>query len=210
MLAAQIVGPSGQVVGVERDARSVERGRVRAADAGLSNFTMIESDIATLGGMPPFDAVVGRFVLQFLPDATAALRSLSRLVRPGGIVVFQEVSWSLAQAANAGLSLWSACAAFTRDTIARTGADTDVGLSLHRIFLEAGIPAPEIQIEMKMGFTRDLILWVYDLLVSVTAGRPVEALGDLATLPERLEAEANAAQRAVASIAAVGAHARLS
>ncbi len=38
--------------------------------------------------------VVGRCILQFLPDAAAVLRSLSRLIRPGGVLAFHEPTWS--------------------------------------------------------------------------------------------------------------------
>jgi len=41
----------------------------------------------------PFDAAVGRYFLMFLPDPVSVLRSLSRLVRPGGLLAFQEPSW---------------------------------------------------------------------------------------------------------------------
>src|SRR5205814_9402808 len=39
MLVAKLVGPSGQVVGVERDARSIARARARVAEAGLHNVS---------------------------------------------------------------------------------------------------------------------------------------------------------------------------
>ena len=39
MLVARIVGPSGEIVGVERDARSIARARVRVAEAGLHNVS---------------------------------------------------------------------------------------------------------------------------------------------------------------------------
>ena len=116
MLVARIVGPSGEVVGVELDPKSAERARARAADAKIENLSFVAGDLSALGGMPPFDAVVGRFILQFLPDAAGALRRVSRLVKAGGVVAFQEVSWTPAQAANARLTLWSACASVARQS----------------------------------------------------------------------------------------------
>src|SRR5262249_10329343 len=37
MLAAQIVGPFGEVVGIERDPRTIARARSRVHDCGLAN-----------------------------------------------------------------------------------------------------------------------------------------------------------------------------
>jgi len=45
----------------------------------LRKFT--ESDVTQIASDRPFDAAVGRFILEFLPDPLAALRSVYRLVR---------------------------------------------------------------------------------------------------------------------------------
>ena len=68
MLAAKLVGPSGEVVGVERDPRSIARARSRVSEAGLHNVTLTQSDASQVASDRPFDAVVGRFILQFLSD----------------------------------------------------------------------------------------------------------------------------------------------
>src|ERR1700733_8911137 len=68
MLAARMVGPSGEVVGVERDAGTIARARARVSEAGLYNVSFTQSDVSQLSSSKPFDAVVGRFILMFLPD----------------------------------------------------------------------------------------------------------------------------------------------
>src|SRR5215472_724296 len=65
-LAARIVGPAGEVIGVERDSCSISRARTRVMNAGLPNVTFVESDISQLPTGRLFDAVLGRFILQFL------------------------------------------------------------------------------------------------------------------------------------------------
>src|SRR5258708_38168890 len=92
MLAARLVGPSGEVVGIERDAKSIARARTRVAEAGLLNVTFTQTDVSQVPDNEPFDAAVGRFILMFLPDPVAVVRSLARLVPPGGVVAFQEPS----------------------------------------------------------------------------------------------------------------------
>ena|SRR2546425_11291167 len=48
MLVAKLVGPSGEVVGVERNARSIARARARMAEAGLRNVTFTQSDVSQI------------------------------------------------------------------------------------------------------------------------------------------------------------------
>jgi SAM-dependent methyltransferase len=214
MLLAQIVGPSGAVVGVERDPRSVEVARSRAAEAGFTNVSFLASEIAAVADLEPFDAAAGRFILQFLPDPIAALRSVSRLLRPDGIVAIQEVAWAPSRAANAHLPLWSACAAIVYDAIRRNGANPEMGLALHRVFVEAGLPEPQLKVDVQMSVARMHVVWPCDLLLSIRAGLrsdevQLRPLGDLETLAERLTAEARTMQSAVAAVTVVGAASRL-
>src|SRR5947208_15236856 len=68
MLAARLVGPSGEVVGVERDTRSIARARARVTEAHLHNVTFTQSDVGEIRDGKPFDAAVGRFILMFVPE----------------------------------------------------------------------------------------------------------------------------------------------
>src|SRR6476620_8091371 len=45
MLVARLVGPSGEVVGVERDEKSIAKARARAAEAQLDNVSFTQSDV---------------------------------------------------------------------------------------------------------------------------------------------------------------------
>jgi ubiquinone/menaquinone biosynthesis C-methylase UbiE len=213
MLAANLVGPSGEVLGIERDPRSVARARSRVAEAGLHNVSFTESDANQIASDKPFDAAVGRFILQFLPDPVAVLRSLSRLLRPGGVLAFQEVSYAPFLLLSAHLPLWSAAASFLHESIHRSGANTEMGLALHRIFQEVGLPSPAMRMEILLGSDPDFTRWIYDLLCSL---RPqirqlnlsLDQLGDFDTLPDRLQAEVAASKTVVPFVALVGAWSR--
>jgi ubiquinone/menaquinone biosynthesis C-methylase UbiE len=210
MLLARLVGPSGEVVGVERDAPSIARARVRVDEAGLRNVSFTQSDACEVSSNRLFDAAVGRFILQFLPDPVAILRSLSRLVRPGGVFAFREVSYAPFLLLSAHLPLWSAAASLLHETIKRSGANTEIGPALHRIFQEAGLPAPTMRMEILLGSDPTFTRWISDLLCSL---RPqierlnfsLNTLGDFDTLPERLQAEVAASKTAVPFVALVGA-----
>jgi ubiquinone/menaquinone biosynthesis C-methylase UbiE len=94
MLAARIVGPSGSITCIERDPTSLSRARSRAAEAGLGNVSFIEGNAENVISDGAFDAAVGRLVLQYVPNPAAVVQSLVALVRPGGVMAFQDV-WPL-------------------------------------------------------------------------------------------------------------------
>jgi ubiquinone/menaquinone biosynthesis C-methylase UbiE len=213
ILAARLVGPAGEVVGLERDTRSIGRARARVSEAGLHNVRFMQCDVNQIAIDQPFDAAVGRFILQFVPEPLAVVRSLVRVVRPGGVLAFQEVSYAPFLSLSSHLPLWLATVSLARETFQRSGANTEIGLALHRIFQEAGLPAPSMRLEMLLGSDPDFTRWSYDVLCSL---RPqieqfnlsLEALGDFDTLPERLQAEVSAANTVVPWIALVGALSR--
>jgi tRNA A58 N-methylase Trm61 len=50
ILLSHLVGPAGEVVSVERDARSIDRARARVIEAGLQNVTFAHTDVAQFCG----------------------------------------------------------------------------------------------------------------------------------------------------------------
>src|SRR5215469_11318251 len=80
MLLARMVGPSGEVVAIERDRNSIGKARARVLEAGFQNVIFKESNVNEIVDEKPFDAAVGRFILMYLPDPVATLRSISQVV----------------------------------------------------------------------------------------------------------------------------------
>src|SRR5689334_21065373 len=62
-LVAEIIGPTGTVVGSDRSLAAVETARARAKERALDNVTFRQCDPATEVFDGLFDAVVGRYVL---------------------------------------------------------------------------------------------------------------------------------------------------
>lgn len=208
MLAARIVGASGEVVGVERDSPSIARARTRVVEAGLRNISFIESDVGNIPVDKPFDAAVGRFILQFVHDPAAVLRAVSQILRPGGIVAFQEVSWAHFLLATARLPIWSAAASLAHETLQRSDANVEIGFALYQIFEEAGLPPPNMKLEMPLGSDPDSTRWLCDFLGSLRPqihkhGLSLESLGDFDTLPLRLQAEVTASRTVIPIVAAI-------
>ena len=215
ILLSHLVGPTGEVVAVERDARSIDRAKTRVVEAGLQNVTFTHTDIAQFSSDTLFDALVGRYILQFLPDPVGTLRSLSNIVRPGGVVAFQEGSWKPFVLLSAHLPLWSAGVSLIREASARFGVNLEMGPELHKVFQDAGLPAPRMRLEMELGHDPDFTRWVSDVVNTLLPqikkfDLPLAHLGDLDTLEQRLQEEVAASQTVVPWIALVGAWCRKS
>ena len=194
MLAARLVGSSGKVVAIERDSRTINRARARAKEAGLDNIDFVQADIAEYSTASMFDAAVGRYILQFLPDPVATLRSVAKRVRRGGIVAFQEGSWIPFLSLSAHLPLWFASVSLLHEAAVRSGVNVEMGTALHKAFEDAGLPAPRMRLEMELASDQDFTRWVSDSLRSVLPqiqklDLSLEALGDLDTLEQRLQKE---------------------
>ena len=93
-VAADLVGPDGFVVGVDRSPDALARARLRAGQRGLTQVQFIEGDIHDPAPGGPFDAIVGRLTLWAVPDPAAMLRRQATVLRPGGLVVPVEVDLS--------------------------------------------------------------------------------------------------------------------
>src|SRR5215467_8869823 len=58
-LAADLVGPGGQVVGVDRERKAVDWADARASSRGIRNASFVEGDPAEMEFDRQFDAVIG-------------------------------------------------------------------------------------------------------------------------------------------------------
>ncbi|HXW76788.1 MAG TPA: class I SAM-dependent methyltransferase [Candidatus Eremiobacteraceae bacterium] len=213
LILGRLVGPSGAVVGLDRDERSLERARARVREAGMSNVKFVVGDLATFSTEERFDAAVGRYVLQFLPDPAAVLRRLSSAVKPGGIIAFQENSFAPFVALSSHLPLWSTCVNLLHETAKRNGVDVEMGPGLHRAFQDAGLPIPHMRLWMELGYEPEFTSLLSDAIKAVLtrierAGFSTEPLGDIATLQERLHQEVTRSNTVVPWIALGGAWCR--
>lgn len=90
--AAKRVFPGGEVVGLDIQPGMIERLRMRAAQAGISNLTTILGD-ATQPNVPPesFDVVYLCTVLGEIPDREAALRQCYSVLKAGARLSITEI-----------------------------------------------------------------------------------------------------------------------
>ncbi len=91
ILAAELVGRSGSVVGIDRSPEAIAFARERVRSAGLRHIDFEEVSVEAFADAEPFDAVIGRYVLIHQTDPATLIRAAASLVRPGGVVAFHEL-----------------------------------------------------------------------------------------------------------------------
>jgi ubiquinone/menaquinone biosynthesis C-methylase UbiE len=146
LLAAEFVGPTGSVVGVDRAAAAIGRARARAEAEKISHIRFIEGDPTVIPFEEGFDAIVGRLILMYYQDPVDALRKLLPHLRPNGIVAFQEFDASGCKSHPASAT-YERCANWIIRTLQLSGANSQVGLELHRIFRNSGLSTPTLRLD---------------------------------------------------------------
>jgi SAM-dependent methyltransferase len=110
LIAAQMTGPDGRVIGVDMTAGMLERARASAQEMGLDNVELRESLIESLPVEDAsVDVVLSNGVIDLVHDKVAVLDEIDRVLRPGGrlqvadVVIHEEVS----EDARARIDLWT-------------------------------------------------------------------------------------------------------
>jgi SAM-dependent methyltransferase len=150
-VAAELVGSTGEVLGIDRSPEPVAKANLRARQQGLGNVRFVVGDIHEPASDGPFDAIIGRLVLMYVPDPATVLRTQAALLRPGGLVVPIEFDLhsarSLPWTPLGRQALSWLVAAFTR-----AGIETSLGPRLWSVLRDAGLqPLGMIAIQPHFG-----------------------------------------------------------
>jgi len=160
-LAADLVGSYGQVLGVDRSAAAVDRARTRAVRRNLSNIVFEVGNPASMQFDRPFDAIIGRFVLMYQDDPARSLRNMMRYLRAGGLVAFQELD-STACRSWPAVPVFDEAARWLSEGLRSSGARPELGLEMHSLFVDCGLPAPKMRVDALLSGSGDSP--VYQLL----------------------------------------------
>jgi SAM-dependent methyltransferase len=169
--AADLVGPTGRVIGVDVNPPILELAAARARAQQRDNVHFVVGDCRSAVLPDDFDAAIGRFVLMYTGDVTETLQAIVSRVRPGGIVAFAEADFSSVlgymRAGPDGVNraMWE----WGFQAFACSDIPTAMAGPLHRAFLAAGLGAPEMAMQVPLDGTEACIgcEWVAASLRSV-------------------------------------------
>jgi SAM-dependent methyltransferase len=139
---ARSAGPSGKVVGVERDAQQLAEAIRRARADGEEALADLRAGDASAMPLRPdewgtFDVAHTRFLLEHVRDPLGVVRAMVQAVRPGGRIVLQDDDHDVLRLWPEPAGFWSLWYAYIR-TYDRLGNDPYVGRRLVSLLHEAG------------------------------------------------------------------------
>ncbi|MGH3496281.1 MAG: methyltransferase domain-containing protein [Nocardioidaceae bacterium] len=136
LAAADLVGPTGTVVGVDNDPKMIDLASRLAQ--GRANVRFVEGDVHGWSSHDSFDVVVGRLILFHLADPITAIRNSLRVVQPGGRAVFLDYDIG-ALRAEPPEPLTTRMVELTMQAFRAAGADPTIGARLRALLAEAGL-----------------------------------------------------------------------
>jgi ubiquinone/menaquinone biosynthesis C-methylase UbiE len=203
LLVAEIVGPGGRVLGVDRDATGLENARERTRQEGCSSWVSFQaSNLDEFNTADQFDAIVGRYILLYHHDPGATIRHLLKFLKPGGIVVFHEIDFTDPRSSDPPCAFWDETYALLGEVFRRAGNPPDYGRRMAKAFLDAGLPFPSVLAESLVGGGRgsDLYRWIANTLISVSP-----RMGELGlAMPGGVVADESLAKRLEEEVVASG------
>jgi SAM-dependent methyltransferase len=137
---AELVGPTGEILAVERSTRFLDFAKQSCAARGLSNVRFLEADLMDqpLGALE-VDATWCRWVASFVSSPERLISQIAGALRAGGVAIFHEYidyrTWRLAPKRPAMESFVDEVVASWR----ASGGEPDVALSFPTLFRAAGL-----------------------------------------------------------------------
>jgi SAM-dependent methyltransferase len=185
---ARRAGPAGSVVGLDIDPVKIDLAQAEARELGLTNLEFKLSDIAQMEMNAEFDFVYSRFLLTHLKDPARALRALVKALKPGGVIVIEDIDFRGHFCFPESEAFVSYVSLYT-EVVRRNGGDANIGARLPQLLRGSGCGDIALNIVQPVGLEGEV-----KLLVAITMENVGESIlkcglataGELAQIGEEL------------------------
>lgn len=110
LIAAKMVRPNGQVIGVDMTPAMLDKARSAAVEAGMGNVEFRHGYAESLPVPDGWaDVVISNGVLNLMPDKSATLREMARVLKPTGRLQISDilVQKPVPESAKRKIDLWT-------------------------------------------------------------------------------------------------------
>jgi ubiquinone/menaquinone biosynthesis C-methylase UbiE len=178
LLAAELVGQDGEVIGIDRSEIAIEAAKGAAKKSDYRNIRFQLCDLDAFSDEKQFDMVIGRYVLIHQPEPVGFLKKAAELVRDGGRVAFHEMDLADVLLSCPTIDEWDVVMNELMDRARMTFLGALVGRRLISVFVDAGLRIPQMAGYVLMGgATCGVPKLVIDTLRTLSGG------ADRTTLP---------------------------
>lgn len=184
---ARIVGPEGAVVGTDIDETKLELARDDARAQGLTNIRFRQADVVPDDEEASFDLVYGRFVLSHLPDPADALKRLGRALKPGGVIVVEDLDIHGHFSYPDCPALWRYVDLYSQ-AARRRGVDANIGPRLPGLLLDSDFAPVHMHVVQPAGLDSDIKLLIPLTVENIAASVMEDGLATSAEM-DRIIAE---------------------
>jgi arsenite methyltransferase len=179
-LAAQRVGESGRVIGVDMTPQMLEKARANKAKLGAAN---VEFRLGEIEHLPvsneTVDVIISNCVINLSPDKPQVFREAYRALRPGGRMAVSDIvtDGPLPEEVKNSLSAWAGCVAGAldvKDYVAAIKAAGFTKILVEPVYLDKSFMDEAVD-QLNLGDavpTDDEILYRTVFSAKVTARKP--------------------------------------
>jgi precorrin-6B methylase 2 len=193
-LVSNIVGSNGEVVGIDMDKTALSTAYKRVQEKRLSNIEFIQTHIEDIPDeLGKFNAIVGRRVLMYQPDAVHVVKRLAEHLDDGGRIVLQESDSTMTPASLVPMPIHQQVQTWIWETVASEGGDIHMGMRLYSVLTQAGLFVEDVRAEavVQTPNTPDNIFAIARAMLPRIVEHRVASEDeiDIDTLESRLETE---------------------
>jgi len=151
-LAADMVGTTGRVLGIDCEDGMISRAQQRAQAKQVANIQFQSGSLLQDDHLGKFDFVIGRLVTAFQPDQVDFLRRVVSRAKVGGSIALMEAGWNLCGVwTNPAIPMYDELIHRSVSLIETLGFDPQLGSRLTELFALAGLGKPSVTAEHLVG-----------------------------------------------------------